>query len=115
MGDHELNSVSPDQVRLPSLVFLTPDDSTGHMHRRHSRVCIAACVITLLGVGCFIAGVVLISLAQKETSITTNESVQGLNQTKLCSNYSSISRNESKAKKSCEFSMEAKRAGELTN
>lgn len=110
MGDHELNCISPDQLRLPNHVFLsssTPSDSTEHTNRRHSRVFILAGVIVLLGVGCFLAGVVLITLSKKEKSTTEHK-------TESCNTRnSSTSENESNPVNPCEFTLEAKRAGKV--
>ena len=112
MGDHELNCISADQLRLPNHLFLsssTPSDSTEHTNRRHSRVFILASVIVLLGVGCLLAGVVLITLSQREKSPTTERKTESCNLTR----NSSTSKNQSNPVNPCEFTLEAKRAGKV--
>lgn len=115
MADHEMNSISPDQLRCPDHVLLnnsSPTESAEHMNRRHSRVFVLAGFIAFFGVGCLLAGVVLISLSQREKSLAEKKTGLGsLNQTKSCNNDSSSSKNESKQVDPCEFSLEAKRVG----
>ena len=64
MGDHELNSALPDQLGLREHVFLNSSTSSispdYHGKRRHSRAYILAGVIVFIGVGCLVAGIVLI-------------------------------------------------------
>ena len=119
MGEHEMNSISPDQLGLQEHVVLansTPSVSAEHMNRRHSRICILAGVIAFVGVGCLLAGVVLIALSQSERSPTTKSKTDlDLNQTRSCDNNSTTSNNESKPSNLCEFSVEAERAGKPVN
>lgn len=118
MGDHELNSISPDQLGLHEHVVLSgnsaPSDSPENMKRRHSRVCILAGVVFLIGVGCLLAGVVLITLSQSENSATKNNAGMDLHKSNSCNENSTNSKNESKPANPCEFSVEAERAGKPT-
>ena len=117
MGDHELNSALPDQLGLREHVFLNSSTSSippdYHGKRRHSRAYILASVIAFIGVGCLVAGIVLIiSVPQSQKFPTKSVTFTGLNQTKSCDkNSTSTSNNGSKFANPCEFSKEAARAG----
>ena len=115
MGDHELNTARPDQLGLREHVFLnssTPSISPyNHVKRRNSRAYILAGVIAFIGVGCLVAGIVLISISQSQKSPTKSVNFTGLNQTKSCDNSTSTSNQGSKFANRCEFSKEAARAG----
>lgn len=116
MGDHELNSALPDQLGLREHVFLNSSTSSispdYHVKRRYSRACILAGVIAFVGVGCLVAGIVLISVSQSQKFPTKSVTFTGLNQTKSCDkNSTSTSNNGSKFANPCEFSKEAARAG----
>ena len=116
MGDHELNSALPDQLGLREHVFLNSSTSSispdYHVKRRHSRAYSLAGVIAFIGVGCLVAGIVLISVSQSQKFPTKSVTFTGLNQTKSCDkNSTSTSNNGSKFANPCEFSKEAARAG----
>ena len=108
MGDHELNSALPDQLGLREHVFLNSSTSSispdYHGKRRHSRAYILAGVIVFIGVGCLVAGIVLISVSQSQKFPTKSVTFTGLNQTKSCDkNSTSTSSNGSKLTNPCGF------------
>lgn len=112
MGDHELNSISPDQMLRDSP---SRDSSEQVNRRRHSRVFILAGFVTVLGVCCLVAGVVLITLSQTQTCATkSNDTTATLDQKDTCNGNASSIKNNTKVENPCAFSSEAELAGKPT-
>ena len=111
MGDHELNSISCDQILQDSS---SRDSSSGQMKRRHSRVCIFSGFVFALGVSCLVAGVVLIALSQTQKSATKyNTTTTAVDEKSTCNETCSGNKNDTKTENPCTFSSEAKLAGKL--
>lgn len=109
MGDHELNSISPDQI-LPD--SSSRDSSSEHVKRRHSRVCLLAAVVSVLGVCCLVAGVVLIVLSQNQKSATKGKATTAaVGEEGTCNKTCSGSKRDAKTENPCAFSSEAKPGG----
>ena len=109
MGDHELNSISPDQI-LPD--SLSKDSSSDHVKRRHSRLCLLAAVFFVLGVSCLVTGAVLIVLSQTQKSATESRATNNaVNEEGPCNTTFSGSKNNTKTENPCALSLEAKLAG----
>lgn len=109
MGDHELNSISPDQI-LPD--YSSRDSSSDHVKRRHSRICLLAAVVFVLGVCCLVTGVALIVLSQTQKAATKcNVSANSIDGEGPCNATCSGSKNDTKIGNPCAFSLEAKVAG----
>lgn len=109
MGDHELNSISPDQI-FPD--YSSRDSSSDHVKRRHSRICLLAAVVFMLGVCCLVTGVALIVLSQTQKAATKGK-VSGnvIDEERPCNTTWSGSKNDTEIGNPCAFSLEAKRAG----
>lgn len=109
MGDHELNSISPDQI-LPD--YSSKDSSSDHVKRRHSRLCLLAAVVFVLGVCCLVTGVLLIVLSQTQKSATESRATNNtVNEEGPCNTTFSGSKNNTKTENPCALSLEAKLAG----
>ena len=109
MGDHELNSISPDQI-LPD--YSSRDSSSDHVKRRHSRICLLAAVVFVLGVCCLVTGVALIVLSQTRKAATKSKvSANVIDEEGPCNTTCSGSNNDTKIGNPCAFSLEAKAAG----
>ena len=111
MGDHELNSISPDQI-LPD--YSSRDSSSDHVKRRHSRLCLLAAVVSVLGVCCLVTGVVLIVLSQTQKSATTDKATTGAGHKEgPCNTTFPGSNNDTTTENPCALSLEAELAGNL--
>ena len=109
MGDHELNSISPDQI-LPD--YSSRDSSSDHVKRRHSRICFFAAVVFVLGVCFLVTGVVLIVLSQTQKVATKGKaSANAIEEEGQCNKTCSPNTNNTKIESPCAFSLEAKLVG----
>ena len=109
MGDHELNSISPDQI-LPD--YSSRDSSSDHIKRRHSRICLLAAVVFALGVCCLVTGVALIVLSQTQKAATKGKvSADAIDEEGPGNTPCSGSINDTEIGNPCAFSLEAKLAG----
>lgn len=109
MGDHELNSISPDHI-LPD--YSSKDSSSDHVKRRHSRLYLLAALVLVLGVCCLVTGVVLIVLSQTQKSATESRATNNaVNEEGPCNTTFSGSKNNTKTENPCALSLEAKLAG----
>ena len=113
MGDHELNSISPDQI-LPD--YSSRDSSSDHVKRRHSRICLLAAVVFALGFCCLVTGVVLIVLSQTQKAATKGKvSANAIDEEGPGNTTCSGSINDTEIGNPCAFSLEAKLAGKPIN
>ncbi len=109
MGDHELNSISCDQILQDSSSRDSPSDC---VKRRHSRVCILTGFVFVLGVSCLVVGVVLIALSQTQKSATTcKTTATAVDEKDTCNATCPGSKNDTKTENPCAFSSEAQLAG----
>lgn len=113
MGDHELNSISPDHI-LPD--YSSKDSSSDHVKRRHSRLYLSAALVLVLGVCCLVTGVVLIVLSQTQKSATESRATDNaVNEERPYNTTFSGSKNNTKTENPCALSLEAKLAGRTTD
>ena len=109
MGDHELNSISPDQILAD---YSSRDSSSDHLKRRHSRIFLLAAVMFVLGVCCLVTGVVLIVLSETQKAGTKSKaSANVIDEEGPCNTTCSGNKNDTKIENPCTFSLEAKLAG----
>jgi len=113
MGDHELNSISPDHILSD---YSSKDSSSDHVKRRHSRLYLSAALVLVLGVCCLVTGVVLIVLSQTQKSATESRATDNaVNEERPYNTTFSGSKNNTKTENPCALSLEAKLAGRTTD
>ena len=123
MGEHELNSISSDQLHLKENIILrssTYSDAATNVrtNRQSKKVFISAGFVVVLGIGCLAVGVLLIVLSQNWGQKSTTEEKNHTSETQSlrCNttdkNSSSIFIDR-RPGNLCDLSLEAERVGKV--